>query len=285
MDFSNNYNKKSFFYNVIVIVFANLLCAIAINGFFIPNHLLSGGIGGVSILLRYLFNLPTGLMVFMINIPLFIYGFRKVDKTFAMYGFISMIVFSILLTLTIDISRFIRIDDILIGAIVGGVLNGTGMGLLFKNKMCQDGLDIVTTVVQRDTGISVGTSLLIINVTIVIISSFLFELILALYTILAIFMNSKVLDKVRVGLNTRKSVFIVSDKGVALAEEIMISLNRSVTFLDGMGSYKRKHKKIVYFIAGNNEIVKLKNIVEKIDPIAFMTISEVVEVKGSNFEF
>lgn len=269
--------------NLLIILLANTLCSIAINGFFIPNRLLSGGIGGISIMIQYLTGIPTGIMVFIINLPLFIYGFRKVDRTFAIYGSISMVTFSILLNLTSGLENLINIQDVLIGAIVGGVLNGIGVGLLFKNKMCQDGLDIIVTDIQIKYNIGVGTSLLTVNTIIVIVSSVLFELRLALYTIIGIYINSKMLDKVRVGLNTRKSVFIISDQGETLAEEIRAKIDRSVTFLEGMGSYKKGKKRVIYVVVNSNEIVGLKNIIDTVDPKAFTTISEVVEAKGSTF--
>ncbi len=269
--------------NLLIILFANSLCAIAINLFFIPNKLLSGGIGGISIMVQYLFTIPTGITVFLLNLPIFLYGFKKVDRHFALYGSISMLVFSLLLTLTSGLGRYAPTDDILIAAIIGGVLNGSGVGLLFKNRMCQDGLDILATILRRRYGISIGTSLMTVNSLIVILSSLLFDFTAAIYTIIAIITSSKILDRVRVGLNVRKSVFIISDKGEALAEEIRNELNRSVTFLEGMGSYKKVKKMVIYLVVNSNEIVRLKNIIEAVDTNAFTTINDVIEAKGSTF--
>lgn len=275
--------RKDILINLLIILFANTLCAIAINVFFIPNKLLSGGIGGISIMVQYLLDIPTGITVFVINLPIFIYGFKKVDKHFALYGSISMVVFSIVLTLTSGFGKYTPSQDILIGAIVGGVLNGIGVGLLFKNRMCQDGLDVLATILRRKHGISLGNTLLGVNSLIVILSSLLFDFTLAIYTIIAIFMSSKLLDKVRVGFNVKKSVFIISDEGEALAEEIRNKLNRSVTFLQGMGSYKKLEKLVIYIVINSNEVVQLKNIVESVDKNAFTAINDVVEARGSTF--
>ncbi len=275
--------RKDILINLLIILFANTLCAIAINVFFIPNKLLSGGIGGISIMVQYLLDIPTGITVFVINLPIFIYGFKKVDKHFALYGSISMVVFSIVLTLTSGFGKYTPSHDILIGAIVGGVLNGIGVGLLFKNRMCQDGLDVLATILRRKHGISLGNTLLGVNSLIVILSSLLFDFTLAIYTIIAIFMSSKLLDKVRVGFNVKKSVFIISDEGEALAEEIRNKLNRSVTFLQGMGSYKKLEKLVIYIVINSNEVVQLKNIVESVDKNAFTAINDVVEARGSTF--
>ena len=277
-------NKKLFIKNMFIIVFGNILSAIAINGFLIPNKLLSGGIGGISIMIQYLTGIPTGIIVFLINIPIFIYGFKKVNKSFATYGFISMIVFSVILTLTRGIGGLINVNDVLVAAIVGGVLNGVGVGLLFKHRMCQDGVDIIVTIIRRKQGIPIGTSLITINGVIVILSSLIFEFRLAVYTIFGIITTAKLIDKIRVGFNVRKGVFIISDKEEIIAEAIRERLNRSVTFLEGMGSYKKQKGRVIYLIVNSNEVVRLKNIVQDLDPDAFTAINDVTEVSGNSFE-
>ncbi len=98
---------------------------------------------------QYLTNIPSGITVFIINIPIFIVGARMVDKDFAIYGFISMFVFSSLLTLTNGIDKYFILDDILLGAVIGGVLNGTGMGLMFRNRTSQGGLDIIAAILKK----------------------------------------------------------------------------------------------------------------------------------------
>ncbi len=131
-----NIFKKRFLIKFLVIIVANFLCALAINIFFIPNKLLSGGIGGLGIMIQYLTGIPSGIIVFLINMPIFVFAFRKIDKEFAIFGLISMTFFSLFLTLTYDINQLIQVDDVMMGAIFGGVINGitevrgSGFGLL-----------------------------------------------------------------------------------------------------------------------------------------------------------
>ena len=274
----NKILKKLFF-----IVLGNLLCAIAFNAFFIPSQLLSGGVGGIALMLRYLWNLPTGITVFIINIPIFILGVKMVDREFIIYAFISMVVFSTLLTVTNGISRYFIIDDIILAAIFGGVLNGVGMGLMFKKRTCQGGLDIIATIMKQKRNLNISTGLMILNTTIVSLSSILFGFTSAMYTIIAMYVGYQVVDKVQMGFNVRKNVFIVSDKSEELSSQILTNLHRGVTLLEGTGAYTKQGKKVIYCIVTSSEVVKLKALVDRIDPAAFLTINDIVEVRGSGF--
>lgn len=266
------------------IIIGNLLCALAFNAFFKPNTLLSGGIGGIALMIQYLTGMPSGITIFIINIPIFIIGSKMVDRDFAIYSFISMFILSTLLTLTNGIDKYIALDDILLGAVAGGVLNGIGMGLMFRNRTSQGGLDIVAAVLKRKHNINIGTALMAINTVIISLSSFLFGIKPAMYTLISLFIAYQVLDKVQTGFAVKKNVVIVSNKPEELAEEIINKLNRSVTFLEGMGGYKKENKHIIYCIVVSREVVKLKHIVDTIDPEAFLIINDVVEVRGSTFK-
>ena len=269
---------------LIFIVIGNFLCSIAFNVFFIPNRLLSGGVGGLGIITQYLTGIPAGISVFVINLPIFIIGSRLIDREFVTYAFISMIIFSSLLTITKEMGQYFVIDDVLLGAVFGAVFNGVGMGLMFRNRTSQGGLDIIAAILKKNYNINISTGLMAVNTVIISLASILFGYKSAMYTLIALYLGYQILDKVQVGFNVKKNVLIVSDKSEELAEEIIKKLNRSVTFLEGMGGYKKENKKVIYCIVTSNEIVGLKNIVEKVDKNAFLTINDIVEVKGSGFK-
>lgn len=271
--------KKIFF-----ILIGNFFCAIAFNVFFIPNRLLSGGVGGIALMNQYLTGLPSGITVFIINIPIFIIGARMVDKEFAIYGFISMFVFSTLLTVTNGFDKYIILEDILLGAVIGGVFNGVGMGLMFRNRTSQGGLDIIAAILKRKYNLNIGTGLMAINTVIISLSSFLFGIRPAMYTLISMYIGYQVLDKVQIGFNVMKNVLIVSNKSEELTTAIISRLNRSITLLEGKGGYKKEDKEVIYCIVKSNEVIKLKDIVDSIDPAAFLIINDVVEVKGSTFK-
>ena len=269
---------------LIAIVLGNFLCSIAFNVFFIPNKLLSGGVGGLGILTQYLTGIPSGIAVFFINLPIFILGARLVDKEFALYGFISMFVFSSLLTLTNGIDEFFVVDDILLAAVFGGIFNGVGMGLMFRNRTCQGGFDIIAAILKDKYNINIGSGLMAANTIVISLSSLLFGYKPAMYTLISMNMGYKILDKVQTGFNVKKKIVIVSNKSEEIADSIIVQLNRGVTFLDGIGAYTKEDKKVIYCIVTSRETAKLKKIIDEIDPNAFFTASDVVEVRGSDFK-
>lgn len=277
-------NKGEIIKKLLFILIGNTLCALAVNAFFIPSRLLSGGVGGVAIMVQYLTGIPTGISVFVINIPIFLIGARMVDKDFAIYGFISMFVYSTLLTLTNGIGEYVPVDDVILRAIFGGILNGTGMGLMFRHRANQGGLDIIAAIMKRKYNMNIGSALMMINTVIISLASILFGLSSAMYTLIAMYIAYQVLDKVQIGFNMKKNVIIVSNQSEKIANEIISKVNRGVTFLEGMGAYSKENKQIIYCIITSNEVIKVKNIVDEIDPTAFLIINDVVEVKGSSFK-
>ncbi|KPU27318.1 hypothetical protein TR13x_05750 [Caloranaerobacter sp. TR13] len=268
----------------VFILLGNLFCAIAFNGFFVPNHLLSGGVGGIAIMIHFLTDLPIGLIIFLINVPIFIIGSRIIDKRFTTYSFISMLTLSFLLELTRGIDQLIMMDDILLAAIFGGVLNGLGMGLMFRNRTSQGGLDIIAAIFKKKYNINIGTGLMGVNTIIIASSSALFGLKPAMYTLIALYTAYKIVDKVQEGLDTKKNVIIISDKSQELGEAIQKKLQRGVTFLKGEGGYTKNNKNVIYCIVTSTQVGKLKEIVEQVDPNAFMTINNIQEVKGKGFK-
>lgn len=280
----NSIDKKEIVKKLFFILLGNFLCSIAFNLFFIPSKLLSGGVGGLGILTQYLTGIPSGIVVFILNVPIFIIGAKILDREFAMYGFISMFIFSSLLTLTRNIGNYFVIDDILLSAVFGGVFNGVGMGLMFRNRTCQGGFDIIAVILKDRYNINVGSALMACNTIIVSLSSLLFGYKPAMYTLISMYIGYKILDKVQTGFNVKKKIVIVSDKAEELAKAIIHKLNRGVTFLDGIGGYTKENKKVIYCIVTSRETAKLKSIMDEIDPMAFFTVSDVVEVRGSGFK-
>lgn len=277
-------DRKEIIRKLFIIFLGNLFCSMAINLFFVPNGLLSGGVGGLGIIVQYLTGIPTGITVFVLNLPIFLIGYKILNKKFLVYAFISMFVFSSILTATKDIGAFLVIDDILLASIFGGIFNGIGMGLMFRNGVCQGGFDVIAAVLKRKQNINVGTGLMIVNTVIISLSSLLFGYKPAMYTLMAMYTGYQVLDKVQIGLNVQKNVIIVSDKSRELATAIMERINRGVTLLNGEGAYTHEQKNVVYCTLTSREIARLKELVNEVDPMAFLTIYDVVEVKGKGFK-
>lgn len=265
-------------------VSANLICAIAFNMFYIPNHFLSGGLSGISILLEYLFQIPTAVTIFVLNLPLFLIGARKIDGEFIRNTIISVTLFSLLLSLTNPLRGSVQIEDPLLMAIIGGAINGIGMGLLFRHKMSQGGFDIIAAIIKKKRNMEIGTVLMGLNGILILVSSIVFDLRSAMYTLVALFVSYQVMDRVRKGTNREKTVMIISDETDAIAQSIHLELNRGSTFLKGNGGYSREEKTVIYTTITNTQMGALREIVRQKDENAFMAVTEATEVEGNGFQ-
>lgn len=281
---TDKFSTKEIATKLLFIVIGNLFCSIAFNVFFIPNRMLSGGVGGLGIIAQYLTGIPTGISVFLLNVPIFLIGAKMVDREFAIFGFISMFVYSSILTLTAELGSYFVVDDVLLASVFGGVFNGIGMGLMFRHRTNQGGFDIIAAILKRKYNVNIGSGLMMANTIIITLSSLLFGYKSAMYTLIAMYIAYSVLDKVQTGFNVKKNVVIVSEKPDEVADVILEKVHRGVTFLQGTGGYTQKNKKVIYCIVTSRETAKLKEAVEKIDPNAFFIVNDVVEVKGKGFK-
>lgn len=269
---------------IISIIFANFIISIAFNGFFIPNNLLSGGVGGLSLMLHYLTNQPTFIFYVFLNIPLFIIGFIMIDGEFIFNSLISLFAMTWFLNLTNGIAQYITINDLIIETIIGAVLSGAGMGLLFKFKSSQGGFDIIAVILKRKFNVEIKNLLFFANFVIISLSGFLFNFRLAAYTLLGLFIAYEILSKVKAGMNPDKNAMIITNKPQQMTDEISNALKRGSTFVSAQGGYTNDSKTIVYCTLKNSEIVELKNIIENVDDKAFLTINDLNEVNGRGFK-
>jgi uncharacterized membrane-anchored protein YitT (DUF2179 family) len=276
-------SKYKYILMIFMIILGSAVSAVAFNLFIIPNKLLSGGISGIALILSYLFNTNTGLMIFIFNIPIFILGYKFVDKEFVFLSLIGMTAFST----WIEVFSFLReinlVQDVMLSCIYAGVLNGIGLGIVLKNRASQGGIDIIGVIMKKYFSMNIGSTSMMINTCIVIVASFITNLNIAMYTLISMYISSTVLDKVQEGFDQRKSVMIITAKEKQVAEEIFKKLVRGVTYLEGEGAYTGDKKKVIYCIVSLHQLAKLKQMVREIDENAFITVSDTAEVMGHGF--
>lgn len=282
--FDKLYNSKfKYPMMVLVILLGGLICGISFNAFIMPHKLLSGGISGIALIINYIVGINPGILIFLLNVPIFLLGYKFVDKEFIILSLIGMSSFSFF----IDFFSFLRdlhlVDDIMLSCIYGGILNGIGMGIVFRNRASQGGIDIIAVIVKKYFSINLGSTSLIINSIIIAIASLIYGLKPALYTLISIYVATQVLDRVQQGFDIRKQVIIISDKEEEVVKEILKRLHRGVTYLEGEGAFTGKRKRVIYCIIALNQLAKLKQIVREIDPNAFMAVSDTAEVLGKGF--
>ena len=266
---------------IFAIAVGSIIAAYGIQGFIVPSGLGGGGVGGISLLLFYTFKLPIGLMTLLLNIPLFVLGWREVNRRFVFKTIWGLVIFSGSLDLFKGIQP-LAINDIFLGALYGGVISGISSSIIFYFGGSLGGTDIVSKVIQRKYGVPMGTSALAINGVIVMISGVILGPKVALYTLVTMFVYGRVLDVIQSGVPL-KSITIISDQSEALVDRIMVDLGRGATFLQGRGAYSNEPKNIIMCVVSLPEIGRLKLAVREVDPHAFMIVQNAGEVLGRGF--
>ena len=266
---------------IISIAVGAIIAAYGVQGFIVPSGLGGGGVGGIALLLFYTLKLPMGLMTMILNIPLFVLGWREVNKKFVFKTIWGLVIFSLSLDLFKGVPTIV-LDDIFLGALYGGVISGISSSIVFHFGGSLGGTDIVSKVIQRKYGVSMGTSALAINGVIILISGVILGPKVALYTLVTMFVYGRVLDLIQSGVPL-KSVTIISDKSEALVERIMVDVGRGATFLHGRGGYSCEPKDVIICVVSLPELGRLKQAVREVDPLAFMIVQNAGEVLGSGF--
>lgn len=269
----------------VTILIGSLIMGIAINTFFVPTHLLSMGISGIAMISYFLFGTPIGIGGFVLNIPLFIIAYRLLNKSYIITAFYGMIVAS----LAIDFTSFARdwnlVSDPLLASIYGGALFGFASGIVFRVNGSTGGTDILAAIFRKYYGINMGFFGFLFNGVVMIVAAFIFDIEIAMYTLLSIFVCSQVTDKVVAGFNSKKAIWIVTDHPEEIAQRIFATMTRGVTYLDGVGAYTGKQKKVLYIVVTLTQTPKIREIIQQADPCAFMTIQDVSEVLGAGKGF
>lgn len=265
-----------------IIVGAAIL-SFGLNNFIIANHLAEGGFFGISLLLYYLFNLKFGYTFLILNIPLFYIGYKMFGRNFLIKTFIGVVLVS-LFTLLIPSNIAPPIpEDRLLAALYGGVVNGIGLGLIFRFGATTGGSDILARIANFKWGYSIGRTLFTIDLMVIAIVAVFEGTKVAMYSLVALFIAAKVIDMVIEGVSTSRSAMIISDHSQEIAQAIQDALGRGTTLLKGRGGYTGQEKEVLYCVVSRDEIIRVQQIVHDIDPVAFVIVSDVNDVLGEGF--
>lgn len=278
-------NNKTIIKDIVLIIIGCIIASLGVNMFLTHAKLLSGGVTGIALIFQYKLGINSGIIVFLLNLPLFILSYFKLDKKFTVYSGIGMLSLSLSLMLTSRFNNLLTINDPLLYCIYGGVLCGIGYGIVFSRSGSTGGTDIITmSIKKKHSNLNIGKVGLIINLIIVCLGSIFFGLTVALYTLISMFIQGIVIDKVINGLNSKKLLLIITQKEQEVIDHIIINMNRGVTSLEANGEYTKKHERMLYCLVTTRQMIELKSKILLIDPRAFITIIDVNEVKGKGFE-
>lgn len=277
-------SKKDFILKLVKNLFfmtvGAIIAGFALEAFLVPNAVIDGGVIGVSMIVSHITKWNLGLLVIILNTPFILLALKKMGKLFVF----STAYANIILALSLNFFHSYKVTgDVILASVFGGIVLGVGVGLILKNEASLDGTEILSLLVSKKFGFSVGEFIMGINLFIYLAAGKVFGWESAMYSIITYFIASKVIDIVMEGLNSSKSVRIISDDAGAIGNALIEKLDISVTYLKGIGGYSGQDKDLIYCVITRLELPKMIEIIKEIDPRAFVSVVDVHEAYGGRF--
>ena len=268
-------------FSYVQILIGALIGGAAYPLFMTPNRIAPGGITGIATILNHLFAWPVGVVSLILNIPLFLIGFKAMGRVFVFRSFVATLFF----TLFIDVLPLQPMtNDPLLGALYGGVMLGIGLGLIMRGGATTGGSDMIARMVhKRFQFISTGSFLFAIDFAVVLSAGFLIGTTEALYSLINIFLTSRVMDVVIIGFSANKACFVMSSRWQEISQRIMKDMDRGVTQLTARGAYTGTERPTLLCVISRSEIMAFKRILREEDENAFVIIVEAHEAIGDGF--
>ncbi|MER2191618.1 MAG: YitT family protein [Solibacillus sp.] len=264
-----------------VIVGAAII-AFGFNVFLFPNQVASGGVSGISTILYGLFGWNAGLVQYAFNIPLFIAGLLILGKKFGIKSLVGTLALPFFVILTGGVDAWTM--NPLLGAIFGGITVGFGVGLVFKGNASTGGTDLLAQIITKYTGLTLGTSVLLIDGVIAVSAAIVFDIEKGLYALIGLYVTTKTIDIVQLGFSQSKMVYIITNKETAVRDAIYQQIDRGVTKLPAVGGYTGEARPVLMVVVYQTEFTKLKQVLKSVDPSAFVIVSDAYEVLGEGFK-
>ncbi|MED4311305.1 YitT family protein [Heyndrickxia coagulans] len=276
---ANKYRTMMMEYGYILA--GSAIVAITFNVFLLPNNIASGGVSGISTIFHGLFGWKPAYVQWGLNIPLFLAGLIFLGYQFGVKTLVGTVFLPFVVFLTEDWQPWTH--DALLAALFGGIGVGAGLGIVFLGRASTGGTDLAAQIIHKFTGISLGKCVLAIDGLVVLSAAAVFDIEKGLYAIIGLFVTSKTIDLVQVGLNRSKNVLIISDKYEDIRKEILFQIDRGVTRLHAYGGFTDQEKPILMCVVDQSEFIKLRNLVKTIDGKAFVVVMDAAEVLGEGF--
>ncbi|EJE2436560.1 YitT family protein [Listeria monocytogenes] len=274
-------NKNKTGWNIAKIIVGALIFSLAVNVFAIPNNLGEGGVTGLTMMLYYLLGWTPAVTTFIFNGILLIIGYKFLDRMTIVWTIVAISFTSIFLHFS-EPHAFVA-NQTIVAAIFAGLMMGIGMGLIMNGGGTTAGSAILAKIANKYLGWNTSYALLFFDLLVVIPSVFVIGFENMLFTIVSLYISTKVLDFILEGYNPKKSVTIISDYYEEIATEIDANLERGITLFNGQGFYMRQDKKILYIVISRDQLLPLTKIVNKYDEKAFFIINDVQSVVGEGF--
>ncbi len=265
------------------VVLGSVLVAVGTDLFFVPNRVVSGGVAGIAIIAHYVAGTPVGVVVLAVNLPLLWLGWRYAGgMRFFVRTAVSVVVMSAAIDLLAPVLTAPTTDRLLV-ICYGGLLDGLGMGLVFRGRGSTGGTDVLARLAHRYLGVGIGQALLGMNVVIFGAAGFIFGAEAVMVALALAFVSARVLDLVQEGFSAARSALIISTDPEGVKAVVLRRLGRGVTVLAGEGGYTGEPRPVLYVVVASHEVGRLKRLVAEADPEAFVAITPAQEVLGEGF--
>lgn len=284
--------KKIRVINLIMLTIAGIVNAFGITIFLTPVKLYDSGISGTSMLLEQITPeyLTLSIFLLILNIPLFLFGFKKQGWLFTIYAIYTVTIYSLFAYLITDvfpidvsIASPLAGTDLLLCALFGGVISGIGSGLAIRYGGAMDGIEVMAVIFAKKLGISVGTFVMIYNVMLYIICGFVLKSwVLPLYSIVTYAAALKTIDFIVEGIDRAKCAIIITESPDEICKTLSKTFGSGMTHIEAKGGYSNRSKSMLYFVVNRYQVIKMRDTVHKIDPSAYIIISEVADVFSNN---
>lgn len=255
-----------------------IIYSAGLNLFLIPNHIIDGGITGISLLVQALTGVPFSLLIVVLNLPFFYLSYRRLGAGLAVSSTYAIVVLSLFSSIFEEMKP--ATTDPFLSTIFGGIIIGIGVGIVIKSGGSTDGTEIVAIWMDSKSSFSVGEIIMFFNFFILGAAGFVFSWNSAMYSLIAYFICSRMIDAVSTGLDSSKGIFIVTTEYDKVSDAIVHDMHRAVTRLHGQGGFLKDDKDVLYCVVTRLEVTKLKQVVHGIDPSAFLSVFDVQEVQG-----
>lgn len=271
--------------SIAFILLGAAIYAFGLVHFNMQHNLGEGGFTGITLLLYFLWQWDPAIMNILLNVPVFFIGWKLLGRNTFIYTLIGTSAVSLFLYIFQLYQFDINLqEDMTLVALFAGVSIGIGLGIIFRFGGTTGGVDIIARLANKYFGWSMGNTMFLFDL-IVISSSvvLILDLVQGMYTLVAVYLGARVIDMIQEGAYLAKGAFIISENNEQIAREIQEKMERGVTVLKGKGSFTGAERQVLYCVVARNEIVRLKNIISRIDPHAFVSISTVQDVQGEGF--
>ncbi|MFB6468952.1 YitT family protein [Cytobacillus sp. Hz8] len=269
-------------FEYLFVLIGSAIIGMSFNVFLLPNRVASGGVSGISTITHTVFGWEPAFVQWAFNIPLFIAGVIFLGKHFGVKTLVGTIFLPFIVFLTKDVEPWT--NDHLLGALFGGIGVGTGLGIVFRGNASTGGTDLAAQIINKYTGLTLGTCVMMIDGLIVLSAAIVFNIESGLYALIGLFVTSKTIDLVQVGFGHSKMAMIITDKQNEVRDGILNKINRGVTKLSAYGGYTESERLVLMAVVDQSEFTKLKHLVKTIDPSAFVIVMDAAEVLGEGFK-